>query len=135
MVDVKTLALAISVFVFTAETVFSKFTLTIMHTNDVHARFEQTDKYGGPCSASNAAAGKCFGGVARRKTKVDELRAKYPNSLLLDGGDQFQGTLWFNIFQGKAVSYFTNMIGYDAMVRICTFRFLFLLFIVFGIST
>ncbi|XP_064630931.1 snake venom 5'-nucleotidase-like [Lineus longissimus] len=98
-----------------AQPALSKFTLTIMHTNDVHARFEQTDKYGGSCSASKDAAGECFGGVARRKTKVNELRVKYPNSLLLDGGDQFQGTLWFTIFRGKAVSYFTNAIGYDAM--------------------
>jgi 5'-nucleotidase len=113
MKDVGILALAVVLF---AQPALSKFSLAIMHTNDVHARFEQTDKYGGACSASKASVGKCFGGVARRKTKLDELRAKYPNSLLLDGGDQFQGTLWFSIFQGKAVSYFTNKIGYDAMV-------------------
>ena len=43
--------------------------LTILHTNDVHTRIEQTNKYGGSCSEDDANEGKCYGGVARRHTK------------------------------------------------------------------
>lgn len=90
--------------------------LTILHTNDVHARIEQCNKYGGSCSQKDANAGKCFGGVARRKTKIDEIRAQKPNTLLLDGGDQFQGTLWFYIYKGSEAAHFMKRLQYDCMV-------------------
>ena len=51
-----------------------------------------------------------------RMTKIKELRASRPNTLLLDGGDQFQGTFWFHVFGGEATSYFMKKLGYDAMV-------------------
>ena len=44
--------------------------LTILHTNDVHTRFEQTDAYAGECTEELEAAGLCYGGVARRMTKI-----------------------------------------------------------------
>lgn len=90
--------------------------LTILHTNDVHARFEQFDRYGVSCSEEDAAGGYCFGGVARRFTKIQQVRDSDENVLLLDAGDQFQGTLWFYHFQGTATSHFMNELGYDAMV-------------------
>ena len=92
------------------------FNLTILHTNDVHARVEQANKYGGSCSDKDAKANKCFGGVARRKTVLDEIRSKDQNVLLLDGGDQYQGTLWFNVYKGNEAKIFMNALGYDAMV-------------------
>ena len=46
----------------------SDFVLNILHTNDVHSRIEEVNKYGGFCSTSDSAALKCFGGVARRHT-------------------------------------------------------------------
>lgn len=91
--------------------------ITIMHTNDVHARFEQFDKDGGKCSVEEAESNQCYGGVARRVTKVAEIRAKHRNTLLLDGGDQFQGTQWFYHYEGDATAHFMNLLGYDAMVR------------------
>lgn len=95
-----------------------EFNLTILHTNDVHARVEQTNKYGGQCTDKDDAANKCFGGVARRKTVIDEIRGKETNVLLLDGGDQFQGTLWFNVYKGKEARIFMNDLGYNAMVSL-----------------
>ena len=96
----------------------SNIELTLLHTNDVHARIEQTDKYGGECSATKARDGECFGGVARRLTAIEEIRKKHSNVLLLDAGDQFQGTLWFNVFEGRAARIFMNKLGYNVMV--CT---------------
>ena len=51
-----------------------------------------------------------------RMTKVREFRETAENLLLLDGGDQYQGTFWFFVFQGQATAFFTKHIGYDAMV-------------------
>nr|KAI8758248.1 snake venom 5'-nucleotidase [Biomphalaria glabrata] len=99
----------------TLSAVASEFQLTILHTNDVHARIEQTDINSAPCTTDAAANGKCFGGAARLRTKVQELRAKFPNVLLLDAGDQFQGTIWFYKFGGLAAASFMNLIQYDVM--------------------
>lgn len=94
----------------------SCFELTILHTNDVHARIQETNVYGGRCSAQDSAAKKCFGGVARRQTVINQIRKSDRNVLLLDAGDQFQGTVWFNVYEGTATADFMNMLRYDAMV-------------------
>ena len=53
-----------------------------------------------------------------RSTKLKEIRARAsnPNTLLLDGGDQFQGTFWFYVYKGMAAAQFMKKLGYDAMV-------------------
>ncbi|XP_074657976.1 5'-nucleotidase-like [Tubulanus polymorphus] len=48
-------------------------------------------------------------------TKIREIRNNYTNTLLLDAGDQYQGTLWFYIYKGQAAALFMNLLGYDAM--------------------
>ncbi|XP_076021623.1 snake venom 5'-nucleotidase-like [Genypterus blacodes] len=85
--------------------------LTLLHTNDNHGRIEQTSVDSGKCPQS----GPCFAGVARRFTKVAQIRAEERNVLLLDAGDQFQGTVWFNYYKGAEAAYFMNKLGYDAM--------------------
>ena len=102
--------------------VLSELDLTILHTNDVHARVDQMSKYAARCSASDASENKCFGGVARMKTEVDRIRRENQNVLLLDGGDQFQGTSWFVFYNGDEAAHFMGRLGYDAMVRIQTSR-------------
>lgn len=94
---------------------FATFDLTILHTNDVHARIGQFNAFGSDCRPQDADAGACFGGEARRLTKVKEIRSQRPNVLLLDGGDRFVGTLWFTQFKGIADSTFMNRFPYDAM--------------------
>ncbi|XP_042244650.1 snake venom 5'-nucleotidase-like [Thunnus maccoyii] len=89
----------------------STFELTLLHTNDNHARIEETSVDSGKCPAG----GPCFAGVARRFTKVSEIRKKEKNVLFLDAGDQFQGTVWFNYYKGAEAAYFMNKLGYDAM--------------------
>lgn len=92
----------------------STFEVTLLHTNDNHARIEETSEDSGKCPE----AGPCFGGVARRFTKVSEIRKKEKNVLLLDAGDQFQGTIWFNYYKGAEAAHFMNKLGYDAMVNV-----------------
>ncbi|XP_059178709.1 snake venom 5'-nucleotidase-like isoform X3 [Physella acuta] len=94
----------------------SDFSLTLLHTNDVHARIEETDARSAPCTPEQAAGKNCFGGVARIRTMVEKKRAEHVNhTILLDAGDQFQGTLWFYQFGGIVSAQFMNLIRYDAM--------------------
>jgi 5'-nucleotidase/UDP-sugar diphosphatase len=51
------------------------FSLTVLHINDFHARFEQISKYEGGCSAEDNREGKCFGGSARLVSAIAEARA------------------------------------------------------------
>jgi 5'-nucleotidase len=91
------------------------FNLTILHTNDTHARIMQVNSHGNTCDDEHAAAGECFGGVARRATMINQIRAEKENVLLLDAGDQFQGTLFYTLYKGEEARTFMNLLGYDAM--------------------
>lgn len=86
--------------------------LVLLHTNDVHARVEETDVNSGKCGVN----GQCFAGVARRATEVSRIRSTENNVLLLDAGDQFQGTVWFNVYKGAEAAHFMNKLRYDATV-------------------
>ncbi|NWR33769.1 V5NTD nucleotidase, partial [Tachuris rubrigastra] len=86
--------------------------LTLLHTNDVHGRVEAQGA--GPRRCAGDAPG-CFGGVARRAARVAAERAAHPNVLLLDAGDQYQGTVWFSRFKGREAVHFMNLLRYDAM--------------------
>ena len=103
-------ALALSAGVASAE-----YSLTILHTNDFHARFEPISKYDSTCGAEANAEGECFGGSARLVTAIDEAKSRSDNWLLVDGGDQFQGTLFYTYYKGKMAAEFMNKLGYDAM--------------------
>ncbi|XP_075410929.1 5'-nucleotidase [Tenrec ecaudatus] len=85
--------------------------LTILHTNDVHSRLEQTNEDSGKCVNPSL----CVGGVARLFTKVKQIRNSEPNVLLLDAGDQYQGTIWFTVYKGAEVVHFMNALSYNAM--------------------
>ena len=87
-----------------AGTAAADYSLTILHTNDFHARFEPISKYDSGCSEENNAEGKCFGGTARLVTAIADARARTNNSILVDGGDQFQGTLFYTYYKGKAAA-------------------------------
>ncbi|SDC38738.1 bifunctional metallophosphatase/5'-nucleotidase [Ruegeria marina] len=93
----------------------AEYKLTILHTNDFHARFEPISKYDSGCKPEDNTEGKCFGGTARLVTAVEAARARAGNSILVDGGDQFQGTLFYTYYKGKAAAEFMNKLGYDAM--------------------
>ncbi len=91
------------------------YSLTILHTNDFHARFEPINKYDSGCSSEDNTEGKCFGGSARLMSAIRDARARLDNSLLVDGGDQFQGTLFYTYYKGKLAAEMMNKMGYDAM--------------------
>jgi len=78
--------------------------ITILHSNDLHAHDE-------PFLIRKVS----YGGYAREATIVRQIRAAEKNVLLLNAGDVFQGTLYFNEYEGLADLAFMNEIGYDAM--------------------
>ncbi|MFP4569306.1 bifunctional metallophosphatase/5'-nucleotidase [Rhodosalinus sp.] len=93
------------------------YTLHILHINDLHSRIEPISRFDSTCPPEDDAAGECFGGVARLKTLIDQKRAELAgeNVIVLDAGDQFQGSLFFTTYQGQAAAEFMAMIGFDAM--------------------
>ena len=99
----------------TAGAASADYSLTIHHTNDFHARFEPISKYDSGCSAEDNDAGECFGGSARLITAIEEARGRTNNAILVDGGDQFQGTLFYTYYKGAAAAEMMNQMAYDAM--------------------
>ncbi|MGJ8602865.1 MAG: bifunctional metallophosphatase/5'-nucleotidase [Marivita sp.] len=93
------------------------YTLHIVHINDLHSRIEPISRFNSTCSAEDNAAGECFGGVARVKTMIDQLRTELEgeNFLVVDAGDQFQGSLFFMTYSGAVAAEMMNEIGFDVM--------------------
>ncbi|XP_049885609.1 apyrase isoform X1 [Pectinophora gossypiella] len=90
-----------------------RFELNILHYNDFHARFVETSPSGGVCNPNDAP---CIGGFARLTTVVREAKAREPHSLLLNAGDSFQGTIWYNLLRWNVTQDFMNMLPHDAHV-------------------
>ncbi|MEO1411873.1 MAG: metallophosphatase [Bacteroidota bacterium] len=80
--------------------------LTILHTNDVHSRMEPFPMDGGRHQG--------MGGAARRAALIKQIRAEAEQVLLLDAGDIFQGTPYFNFFGGELEMKLMSEMGYDA---------------------
>jgi len=80
--------------------------LTILHTNDQHSRIEPFD--------SSYTRNPNQGGFARRATLIQQIRNQESNVLLLDSGDIFQGTPYFNFFGGELEFKLMSMMKYDA---------------------
>lgn len=80
--------------------------LTILHTNDQHSRIEPFD--------STYQRNPNQGGFARRAHLINEIRKQENNVLLLDSGDIFQGTPYFNLFGGELEFKLMSMMKYDA---------------------
>ena len=74
--------------------------LQILFTNDSHSQVEPL---------------KGLGGFEARATIIDSLRAINPNTILLDAGDMWQGSPYFNIFHGRLEVEAYNLIGYNAI--------------------
>ncbi len=80
--------------------------ITILHTNDVHSRLESF-----PLDGSKNAG---LGGVASRAELIKTIRAETEQVLLLDAGDIFQGTPYFNLYKGEPEIKAMSIMGYDA---------------------
>ena len=81
--------------------------ITILHTNDVHSHIE-------PFSSEHSEFPN-QGGFERRSTLVNSIRKNNPNTLLFDAGDIFQGTPYFNFFNGELEFKLMSLLKYDAV--------------------
>jgi len=80
--------------------------LTILHTNDMHSRVEPFPMDG--------SRNEGLGGLARRASLIKKIKDQEKHVLLLDAGDIFQGTPYFNFFEGEVEMKAMSMMGYDA---------------------
>lgn len=91
------------------------FPLSIIHINDVHARFEETNELSAACKPNE----KCIGGYGRAVTKIKELMTKHAeaheNPIYLNSGDSFQGTMWYTFGRWNVTSALFNLLNADAI--------------------
>ncbi len=80
--------------------------ITILHTNDQHSRIEPFEHSKDPKYSNK-------GGFARRASLIHAIRQEEKNVLLLDAGDVFQGTPYFNMFGGELEYKLMSKMGYD----------------------
>jgi len=80
--------------------------LTVLHTNDVHSRIDPFPMDGG--------VNQGLGGIAARAEIIEKIRREEENVLLLDAGDIFQGTPYFNFYKGEPEIKAMSLMKYDA---------------------
>ncbi|XP_049775819.1 protein 5NUC-like [Schistocerca cancellata] len=92
--------------------------LTLLHTNDMHARFEQTSRSNGKCRRGDER--HCYGGFARVAHVVRGARSRAaqdataPHVLFLVAGDTYQGTVWFTVHKWRIVAAMLNLLQPNA---------------------
>lgn len=84
----------------------NKVKLVILHTNDTHSQIEPTEK--------SSLATSDMGGYARRMGVIEKIRSEEKNVLLFDAGDYWQGTPYFNFYNGRIEIDALNRMKYDA---------------------
>ena len=96
---------------------FADYELNILHINDFHSRIESINKFDSTCSAEEEGKKECFGGAARLKTAIDQRRAALngKNTLLLNAGDNFQGSLFYTTYKGAVEAEMLNDMKFDVM--------------------
>lgn len=90
----------------------ARYRLLVLHTNDMHSRFDQIDAIGAECGVSGA---HCYGGFPRLKTAVDRERRRNDGALFLNAGDTFQGTAYYTFLKWRAVQRMVRTLGIDVM--------------------
>lgn len=105
---VRKITFVVFVFMFVGATALAatKIKLVILHTNDTHSQVEPTEK--SSLKTSN------MGGYARRMGEIALIRSQEKNVLLVDAGDIFQGTPYFNFYNGRVETDAMNRMQYDA---------------------
>lgn len=120
--------LAEAVQVVKAEAAAAPLQLQIVHLNDFHARFEPVSRTASACKEGD----KCIGGLARVAAAIAAERSRNADALVLNGGDNFQGTLWYSLFRGNATGHFMSELPWDALVGRAVALLLFRTNFVFG---
>lgn len=109
--------IGVSMLGLSAGAALADYELNILHINDLHSRIEPINKFDSTCTPPEQEKNECFGGIARVKAAIDARRAALAggNVLILDAGDQFQGSLYYTSYKSAPIAEFMNGIGFDAM--------------------
>ena len=111
--------LSVSAITLSAGAALADYELNILHINDFHSRIESINKFDSTCSAEEEGKNECFGGAARLLTAInqtrDALKAEGKNVLLLNAGDNFQGSLFYTTYKGTVEAEVLNAMKFDAM--------------------
>ncbi|MEK1871606.1 MAG: 5'-nucleotidase C-terminal domain-containing protein [Rhizobium altiplani] len=109
--------LTASMLALSSSAAFADYELNILHINDFHSRIESINKFDSTCSAEEEGKKECFGGAARLKTAIDQRRAALngKNTLLLNAGDNFQGSLFYTTYKGAVEAEMLNDMKFDVM--------------------
>ena len=93
--------------------------LHILHFNDFHSRIESINRFNSTCSAGDEAEGRCYGGAARLYALISQMRgaieAEGHPVLVLDAGDDSQGSLFYTTYGGRVEAELLERIGVDVM--------------------
>lgn len=82
------------------------------HVNDVHAHLDEFSSSGTDCTRPERG---CYGGYARIKEVIEDNRPNYNDSLWLNVGDEFQGTLFYSFYGGEKIAETLNQLNFSAM--------------------
>ncbi|XP_055530647.1 apyrase-like [Wyeomyia smithii] len=93
------------------------FPLTLIHINDFHARYEETTLKSKVCPAKDYNTGKCIAGIARVYYMIKKLLNDYKqlNPIYLNAGDNYQGTLWYNLLRWEVTAEFIKKLKPSVM--------------------
>ncbi|NLY40622.1 MAG: hypothetical protein GX055_03225, partial [Desulfovibrionales bacterium] len=89
-------------------------TLTVLHTNDVHSSYAGVTDKGMTCYDALCPGGR--GGYVRLDQAVRAIRQNNPDALFLDGGDIFQGTLFWTQHKERMPAALIDTMGYQAII-------------------
>ncbi|XP_014218129.1 protein 5NUC [Copidosoma floridanum] len=106
----------IAIWVSEAAPADDKLTVRIIHTNDMHARFEEISKRNTICSEAEKKHLSCYGGFARMATLIRQMRdeaPKYLPTFFLNAGDTYLGSRLFTLYKWKIVARFLNILKPD----------------------
>uniref|UniRef100_A0A224XL03 Putative cd73 ecto-5'-nucleotidase n=1 Tax=Panstrongylus lignarius TaxID=156445 RepID=A0A224XL03_9HEMI len=89
----------------------AEFKLTLLHTNDMHSRIQETSRTTSKCINNDT----CYGGFARLAYRVKKIKEGTPNTLFLNAGDIYQGTPMYSLFKWHPFPRLMEMLKIDAM--------------------
>jgi len=106
---------AVCLLAFAAPAGAADYKLTILHVNDVESRLEPVTETGARCTEDDVRALRCAGGVARLAARIKTEKATAANVLVVDAGNSFTGSAFYDTHKQRAISETMNLIGFDAM--------------------
>jgi 2',3'-cyclic-nucleotide 2'-phosphodiesterase (5'-nucleotidase family) len=89
-----------------------------LSSSDVHAHLDSYRASGTDCPGAEDPSVPCLGGYSRILAEVNEIRASVKDSLMINCGDEFQGTLFFSYYGSKVISQTLNLLNYSVSTHL-----------------